>query len=290
MSYGNKRNGYNNQERREGPPPLQNTIQVVSGEGGDREYVNCPEGQQVLGLVRIKNCIIDQGYGPKEGFRFVFRAKDMPEAFVCIETSDAVGKNSHLYKLINGMSGGNCPQPGSDGVDSATYFNFMQRLVDGWYLGAVEHQKWNPPNGGAEITFVRVANRYLMPHPDRQQLGKASEYFKAYDESKKVKKALSENSSNDFANPKTAKNVDYGEIMYNIAFHENPKQREAQIKFIEAKGGKLHPLTGNYHFKDVIPELQKRFAGKWEPKKDDLPPEVSFDADPASTQDELPWD
>lgn len=290
MSY-KGRNGHGGHERREGPPPLQNTIQVLSGDGGDREYIECPEGQQTLGLVRIKNCIIDQGYGPKEGFRFVFRAKDMPEAFVCIETSDAVGRNSHLYKLLNGMSGGKAPQPGAEGVDAATYFNFMQRLVDGWFIGNIEHQKWTPPDGSREVTFVRVANRYLMPHPARAEWKKASDYFKDYDESKKVKKALAENSPNDFDNPKKTEPLNYGMIMYNIQLSDNPKAREAQLKFIKDKGGKLHPVTGNYHFDDQIPELLKRFAGKWEPKTDDLPPEVSFDSDePAtSTPDELPW-
>lgn len=250
--------------------PLRNTIQIR--EAADVEYAQIPEGQAVVALMRIKNITYENKWGTGPGFRFVFRSRDIADAFVHIDVTSKTGsKKAGLRKLIVGMSGGTLPDNIADDPDAL--FNFMQRLLDHWFLVNIEHQEWTPKNSTDTIIFTRIAGQMVMPHPDDKKLGNASEYFK-----KNTQKKDLAAESVDFDNPAKP------EEMHFYKFADFDALGPKQVEFIKKNGGK-HTGGGVVVFGQDMPNLAKF---KWEPPKEET---HSFDESTIGVfdDDNIPW-
>lgn len=285
MSYSNQR-----------PPeaPLRNTCKVIEGGDDDRDFIPCPAGQQSLGLLKIKNTVIDKGFGIKDGFRFVLRSKEHPEAFVCVETSAAIGHNSHLYKLVFGMSGGQLSSEIAHDHDH--FFNYMQQFKDRWFLATVTQREWTSPEGKV-IIFTDVANKSLMPHPDGLKWGPASGYFKklidtggktSVSSAQQSLPAASEPSGFEDYPDNKAKPIQVdrplGRFVYKPILSADKAKRDGQLVFIESKKGQHNEFNpGNYHFPEKVKELEKYFIGEVEP-------EPVTDVDDVMDGDNLAWE
>lgn len=230
--------------------PLRNTVRV----GSDRDFDTCPAGQKALALVRIKNTKIKDDYGEREGFMWVFRDRESG-AFANIKTSSTFSARSNFGKLIVSMSGGKAKI--EDFKTEDEIFNHAQRYLDHWFLGTVEHSEWKAPDG-ADVIFVNIQNKLVVPHPQDKDWGNASEYFKKGSAKKSVGTEPLGNIESGFESMPNMKTFGYA-----LKLGAPGPGRAKQEKFIEDNGGHYREDTGFFHFPKEIEAIKQHFKGEF---------------------------
>lgn len=267
---------------------LRNTITIPKESDGEKEFVTCPPGQQTLGLVKIKNATISNAYQTGAGYRFVLRSRAVPEAFVSVEVMAKGSKSSGLFKLLNRMSGGlMTPEIGKD---SDALFAFMQKQIGHWFLGTVEHTEWTPPNSNEVITFVRVMDKNLIPHPEDAKFGNCVDYFKKGVRTVSVGESEAKRSGfedmPDHGKESQKAKSDATEYMYKIVLSDDKEKRTGQLKFLDSVKAKFNAITGNYHTLEEVKKLEKFFKGYY----DATPVEEETDFDDSGVEeDDIPF-
>jgi len=278
--------GYNNDRPKE---VLRNTVVVArANDGEDFEYARCPEGQQALGLVKLKNIHYKTQWGEGDGFRFVLRSRSTPEAFVTLDTSNKIGGRSGFSKLCAKMLGKKLNE--EELSDPDAMFALAQSFLGKWFLGTIEHQEWAPPDGGDPIIFVRIQDKTLAPHPSSVQWGNCLDFFK---DGNSEKKSISgeQKTFDDMPDHGTSKNggksavatkdksvanaaiagkpVHFGPHLYDFKLSDKESARKAQLKFIVENHGAFNETTQMYHFPEKLgDDYEKKYKGEWEaPKK-----------------------
>lgn len=150
-------------------------------------YAPIPDGVHVCGLQVIKN-IKQKKFQSEElvdGFRFVFRCRDIPSGFVNLSTSAAMGERSKLRKVLAALTGKTMPP--FLGKDEA--FSMMVALQGKWFNGLVKSTPWKKD---PSVKFANAVIEGWFPHPDSDKMGNCRDYFKEQDEKAGIKVEKSE--------------------------------------------------------------------------------------------------
>lgn len=269
---------------------LRNTVTVSTSKYGDGDYVTPPEGRHDMALIKIKNCVMNTQWGDKEGYRFIFRLRQTPEAFVSIEETAKCNRNAGLYRLGKSLSDGAIPDSCAESPEDL--FNFMQRFLDHWFTGVITYKHWAAKDG-TDVIFARIEQRNIQPSPNDKQWGNAAVFFDKVSKEKEDKGALpgSQTGFEDPGDPTPEEKskeekgqfVDnWGLFMYEVAFSKDKAVQEKQSAFLSLHHGVYNNDTGWWHFPKEVKDLEKRFKGFYETKTTPVA-EVTFD------DDNIPW-
>lgn len=152
--------------------PLKNIL--VESKGSDLSYEIIPAGLQLCGLVKIKEAtkkkFKEEGEDP--AYRFVFRSKENPDAFITTTVRAFCGRRANLYKLVQIMSGGAL----KGDVDRTQMFQIMSALIGKWFNCMVEHTQYQGN------TWAQLMQYMATPAVEaNKEVGDCTVYFSQFD-------------------------------------------------------------------------------------------------------------
>lgn len=138
--------------------PVKNTFR--KGQERDFEYETPQKGAQIMGLVSIKNVVIENQWGTRDGYRLVFRSRSNPNAFLNYEQASVLSDRSNLGKALKRMTGGAFDEFQELKEDEA--YNLLMECENKWFEVQVKHNPWTSKDG-KEIIFAKVDDNDIRP-------------------------------------------------------------------------------------------------------------------------------
>lgn len=151
------------------------------------EYQKAPDGFNAMGLQTIKNCKMPvwektpEGKAIKtgelkDGYRFVFRHRTIPNCFVSHTVSTSLNEKSSLMKTLVMMTLGKIKPRIYDPINKVVVdqgtppeevFSLMKGLIGHWFnVMTLTKGQW-----------TNVVQNSITPHPEDEQWGDCHKYF-----------------------------------------------------------------------------------------------------------------
>lgn len=146
--------------------------------GSSKQFKSPGEGNHIMGLVTIKDCIKKFQNEEKPGIMFVFKSVSDPDATICHRVSTSLNPKSSLFKTLRRMA----PGLVTEGITPDGAYELLGKLEDRWYDVAVVENKGNDGRIWANVDdcLVKPAKPEACPKV------KPSEFFPTFKPAEKA--------------------------------------------------------------------------------------------------------
>ena len=129
--------------------------------GSSKEFKSPGEGQHIMGLVSIKDCIKKFKDEQVPGVQFLFKSVTDPDAVVCHRVSNSLNPKSNLFKTLRRMA----PKAISEQSTPEQVVALMATLENNWYEVSVVESSGNDGKVWVNVDdcLIRPANPEVCP-------------------------------------------------------------------------------------------------------------------------------